>query len=245
MVQDYYNQIVKISKGIHNSAQIDSEKEQLLKDYPHIFVLGCVMDSQIKYERAWKIPLIIAKELSGKGFDLFLNKSEQWYINFFEQKKLHRFNESMAKAFYAALQRIHEKYNDNAALIWNDKPTSAELVCRFLEFDRVGIKIATMAANILSRDYKVPLKDYYAIEISPDIHVKRAMYRLGLLSQQKVAKFSSIDSNKVIYRAKSMNPEFPGIMDLAFWKIGEEKICTNTACNDEKCPFGKICKKQM
>ena len=91
MVQDYYNQIVKISKGIHNSAQIDSEKEQLLKDYPHIFVLGCVMDSQIKYERAWKIPLIIAKELSGKGFDLFLNKSEQWYINFFEQKKLHRY----------------------------------------------------------------------------------------------------------------------------------------------------------
>lgn len=236
-----YSKLIKICKEIYDSVQASEEDKIMLNKYPHIFVLSCVMDSQIDSEKAWAIPRLVASQIGGFEFKKFYSKDKLFYINLFKTKKYHRFNEIMGAAFYEALEIIANKYKGNAANIWNDNPSSAELICRFLEFDRVGVKIATMAANLLSRDHKIKLKDYYAIDISPDIHVKRTMYRLGLLKERKLTNFDEINPTEVIYKAKSINPTFPGLLDHAFWKIGFDKICTNRICNKEKCPFKDIC----
>ena len=67
--------------------------------YPHLFVLACVMDRQIKAERAWKLPYVIADEIGSREIGAFAAKDEQYYINLFETKKLHRYNTLMAKYF--------------------------------------------------------------------------------------------------------------------------------------------------
>ena len=59
-------------------------------------------------------------------------------------ERLHRFNEIMGKNFYLATRKIHNDYQDDASNIWKGNPRSATIVRRFLEFDRVGIKIATI-----------------------------------------------------------------------------------------------------
>lgn len=236
-----YAKLIKICKEIYDKVEASDDDKLMLNKYPHIFVLSCVMDSQIDSEKAGAIPILIATQVGGFEFKKFHIKDKAYYINLFKNKKYHRFNDIMGEAFYDAIELIANKYKGDASNIWNDNPSSAELVCRFLEFNRVGIKIATMAANILSRDYKVKLKDYYAIDISPDIHVKRTMYRLGLLNERKITNYDEISPSEVIYKAKSINPTFPGLLDYAFWKIGFDKICTNNKCNKEKCPFKEIC----
>ena len=60
-----------------------------------------------------------------------------------------------------------------------------------------------MATNILSRDFKVKLSDYYSIDISLYEHVKRMIL---------IKDINNID--KIVYKSRSINPKFPGLLDL-------------------------------
>ena len=219
----------KFTKEIH----ID-EKLNDLENHPHHFVLACVMDRQIKAERAWKIPYIICERINDHSFNGLQKLSQDDILRIFRKNSLHRFNETMAKCFYNAVQRIHDDYNDDASLIWKDNLHSATIVRRFLQFDGIGIKIATMATNILAREFKIPMKDKICIDISPDVQVKRVFTRLGLISK-------NASNDELIYCARELNPNYPGIFDLSAWEIGRESCRpTNPQCNtcilNEKCP---------
>jgi hypothetical protein len=63
-----------------------------LKDFPHAFVLACVMDRQIKAERAWLIPYEISKEIKSFEFSRLLRVDQEEMIEIFKRKSLHRFN---------------------------------------------------------------------------------------------------------------------------------------------------------
>lgn len=216
----------------------DNKADDLLNDlenYPHGFVLACVMDRQIKAEQAWLIPYKVSEEVGGFAFSRFLSLNLDRIKGIFKRKSLHRFNDTMAENFYLALQRIHEKYNDDAANIWSDKPKSAAVVRRFLQFRGVGMKIASMAANALARDFKIPMADRLCIDISPDVQVRRVFTRLGLISENAT-------NDEIIYCARELNPEYPGIFDFSVWEIGRE-LCrpTNPSCG--KCYLKSYCPK--
>lgn len=218
----------------------DVEKNNLVSDlekYPHAFVLACAMDRQITAERAWSIPYQIKTILGTFEIeDLYKIKLDE-YKKIFNENKLHRFNEPMAEVFYNAVHKIVDEYNSDASNIWNGNPSSATVVSRFLDFDGMGIKISTMATNILSRDFKVSLSDYYSIDVSPDVHVKRVFKRMGLIKKKDV---QNID--KIIYKARSINPEFPGLIDLTCWKLGKD-VCRPTNPKCDVCLFKNECPK--
>lgn len=184
-----------------------------LQNYPHAYVLACCMDRQTKAERAWMIPFKIKDLIGSFDMDILAGKSSQDYKELFTKNNLHRFNETMADVFYKAVQRIHTVYHDDASNIWSGSPSSATVVYRFLQFNGVGVKIATMAANILARKFRIPFSDFYSIDVSPDVHVKRVFYRLGLVDK-------NADNDKIIYKARELCPEFPGIIDYSLWEIG-------------------------
>jgi endonuclease III len=214
-------------------------RDKLLNDLtktPHAFVLACLMDKQIKAERAWAIPCIIMEQY-GISIHSLNTVNEGEYITFFNQYSLHRFNNEMAKVFKNAVQRIVDYYGGDASLIWKDKPSSAKVVYDLLQFRGVGVKIATMTANILARRFKVEFSDYYSIDVSPDIHIRRVMWRMGLIED-----VSNI--NAIIYRARQLNPEFPGIIDFSAWEIGRN-YCkpNNPRCSD--CIVNTECIKRL
>ena len=207
-----------------------------LEEYPHAFVLGCVMDRRIQAERAWAIPYKVCKALKGKfDIDTLAAQTEDYYKKLFEHEGYHIIGETAPKAFYRAVQKIKNDYEGDASRIWADNPSSSLVVYRFLEFYGVGPKIATMAANILVRDFKIPMKDHYSIDISPDTHVKRVMKRLGFISK--------VDADLVIYKAREINPEFPGMFDLACFEIGRRFCHSRKSPNCDDCCMNDLCKK--
>jgi len=195
----------------------DPDADRLLNDLrrtPHAFVIGCVMDRQVRAETAWFVPYRLSQRLGGFEFERLASLSRDELVRFMTKPEpLHRFGTVMGENLHAAIAMIREVYNGDAARIWKNKPSSAEVVYRFLQFKGVGPKIATMATNIIARDLKIPFSDYYSIDISADTHVQRVFRRLGLIPEK-----ASLE--ELIYRARSLSPEFPGLLDLPVWEIG-------------------------
>jgi len=239
------NLLLEIAKDrlAHPTSQLvhlidDEDANNLLNDlrtFPHAFVLACLMDRQITAERAWAIPYAIKKELNTFTIAGLSEIGEVELKRVFSANRLHRFNDKMASIFFNAVLRIKGCYEGNAADIWRNNPSSSTVVYRFLEFEGSGIKISTMAANILARQFRVPFSDYYSIDVSPDVHVIRVMKRMG---------FVPADANieMVIYKAREINPEFPGIIDFSCWEIGRE-WCRPQNPNCSECKVGAECKR--
>lgn len=206
-----------------------------LEHFPHAYVLACLMDRQIKAERAWTIPWAVKEALGSFDIEVLGKQPLEYYQKLFTTQALHRFCTSMAKTFHATIHKILDDFSGDASRIWSGNPSSAAVVYRLLQFDGCGIKIATMAVNILARQFKIPFSDYYSIDISPDVHVFRVMKRTGLVS-------STADRESIIYKARELNPEFPGIIDFSCWEIGRN-YCRpqNPKCGD--CPIELECKK--
>ena len=151
----------------------------------------------------------------------------------FRPEPLHRFPEDMSQIFFSAVKRIAEVHQGDASAIWSNSPSSATVVYRFLEFDGAGPKIASMAANILARDFKVAFVDYFSIDVSPDVHVGRVFGRLGLTPREAKPE-------QLIYRARSLYPVFPGLIDFPVWEIGRT-WCKPSRPDCESCDMNDVC----
>lgn len=206
-----------------------------LERYPHAYVLACVMDRQIKAEKAWAIPYQISEKLGTFSMEALAQLSRKDVKRLMSRPKpLHRFSDVMSGSFYSAVQRIANQYSRDASRIWSGKPSSAEVVYRFLEFDGIGPKIATMAVNILARSFKIPFADFFSVDVSVDRQVRRVFSRLGLCEDRATVE-------QIVYKARVLNPTFPGILDSPSWELGRSFCQANkpecTACYmNDLCP---------
>ncbi len=193
------------------------DADALLNDldhYPHAFVFACLMNRQWKAEKCWSAPFRFQERLGSFEFDALAALSREEVVSLFvRHPPLHRMKEKMAEIFYLAVHKVKEQYSGDASRIWRGEPGSATIVRRFLEFKGAGPKIATVAANFLVRDFKVPVRDKYSIDLSVDVQVCRTFERLGLVRQ-------GASKDELIYVARELNPAYPGVFDLPAWEIG-------------------------
>lgn len=165
-------------------------------------------------KQAWLVHLRLRQRFGTLDVAGLAEKSEaDWKRAVRVPPAIHRRPDLMAEVLRLGVQRLHASYDGDAARIWTGSPPSATVVRRFLEFHAVGLKIASMAANVLVRQFKVPLRDYHFVDISVDRQVRRVMTRLGFVPD-------GASDAVLIYAAREADPEFPGIFDLALWKIG-------------------------
>ena len=183
--------------------------------HPTAFVFACIFDQWIKWQVAWSGPIDLEKRLGHLDPSRIASMTQMELEAFLRQppKVLHRIPGKIAKWLIGTCKVISEKYRGKPENIWNDCPTTIELQERFSELPGFGKKKASMATNILVRDYQIPITGTKAgIDISYDVHVRRVFMRLQLVKHDT--------EDEIIETARSLNPEYPGLLDLPTWRVG-------------------------
>jgi uncharacterized HhH-GPD family protein len=211
------------------------EADDLIWNNPLAYLFAVILDQSMPAERVWATPFILKSRLGHLDVNE-IAKLEDSDIKrvFTQQPKLHRFPNVMALRIKKASQLLLDKYNGNAENIWNDCPRSDDLQRRFEEFDGIGQKKASMATNILVRDFGKEVKDRKGIDVSYDIHVRRVFVRSGLSEKD--------DRDTIIQVARKLCPEYPGILDNPCWEIGRT-YCHPNSPNCAECPISPSCLK--
>jgi len=217
----------------------DWEEDKDPNEYPLEFVLRVIFDEHIRWELAWAAP----DELRNRLGHLDVNKIAQ--IDESELKKimstpkaLHPYVNKMPRQIIRACKFIVDRYNGDARQIWKGSLYAKDIENRFDEIPQIGQKKASMAVNMLVRDYGIPIldKERQGIDVSYDIHVRRVFIRTGLVDNDSL--------DEVIKAAQVLNPQYPGALDYPAWVIGQ-KWCkkTNPLCSD--CILASVCPKLL
>lgn len=123
---------------------VDNEEQNSfindIENVPHAYVLACLMDRQIKAERAWSIPYKIKEIVGDFSINSLSNISLDEYKLMFKENSFHRFNDVMADVFLSGVNEIKEKYDGDVSRIWANNPSSAKVVYDFLQFKGSGKK---------------------------------------------------------------------------------------------------------
>ncbi len=218
----------------------DSGINQVMNDldhHAHLFVLGMQMDRGIDAETAWSIPYRVSEELGLNGFD-FKHLSEpsiEDLVKVFITNQLHRYPAKMARIFHNSLNHIEKFYGGSANQIWADRPSSAALIKRFLQFDGMGLRLATRAANKLYRDFKVDLSDASSLDITPEYYIRRVFMRAGFIGR-------NASDEELIYCARELHLRYPAIFDKPCEEIADT-VCRQEDPECEKCPLEASCMK--
>lgn len=158
---------------------------------------------------------------------------KDWENAFMKPTSLHRFHYASARNLLAALKRINQEYGGDASRIWGETPSSATVVKRFLEFEGIGHKTATMAVNILARYFKIPMSDCFSIEVTVEAAMQRVLSRMGLVDSVK-PKFIQLTMREIY-------PKYPGIFDPVLWEIGKFH-CFPVKPDCPECPVRDLCR---
>ena len=222
----------------------DAEKNARLCDIEseaHLFLIACLMDRQITAEKAWNIPFALEQRIGRFTMQSLSEMGEADIIQAMKEPALlHRLWKVQSIYLMKMSHQVVAKYGGMANKIWSGCPKSAEIVWRFLEFEGIGPKIATMATNILVRDLKVKVSDKSSIDVSVDTHVGRLFTRLGLSESR--------DRDAIVYRARDLCPDYPGVLDLPLWVIGREYCHAGrppSCLKNNDCPLYEYCPKKI
>ncbi len=207
-----------------------------LNDYPHFFVLAIVMDRQIKAEKAWKIPYFISKAIGKTDFKSFAGITPEKIEEIFEENHLHPYNRVMAGYFYKAVQKIKYEYRNDASYIWRDNYSCDIVLQRFLEFEGVCTSSATLAVDILVKEFRIPMINKSCVDIAPDAAIRRVFTRIGFIEKNSTKR-------EIIDCARELNPDFPGIFDLPVQEISQE-WCRSNNPDCANCYLSLYCKKK-
>jgi uncharacterized HhH-GPD family protein len=121
------------------------EANALIAADPMALLVGFELDQRVTVMKAFLGPLALKERLG--SIDAATLASADLEPVFFEKPVIHRYPRSMAKRVHELAVHVRDHYDGDAARIWTDASTSADLRANLAALPGFGeIKIASMAA---------------------------------------------------------------------------------------------------
>lgn len=136
----------------------EPEADQLLATDPLALLVGMLLDQQIPMERAFVAPFWLTQRLGTTRLDaaaIATHDPDALGQIFATPPALHRFPGSMAARTQQLCQKIAERYAGDAAAVWRDAGTGAELVKRLGDLPGFGKQKALIFAALLAKQFGV------------------------------------------------------------------------------------------
>lgn len=223
---------------------------QFTERSPNAFLFGAIFDRMITANQAWQSPYRLAKRLGHLDVRKLAKMSpavlERFIARSGDEKALHRFPPTMARALVSASKKLVAEYGGDAAQIWAPGTPAGVVVARLQEFDGISHKIANMTARLLVTYYGAHLTGWEEIDVAVDRHVARVFLRTGLVggTAGETRYAAAALKTEIVEAAKRLSPSFPGALDEAAFVVGRGWCNSGRAwCEDgrQPCPLLAAC----
>src|SRR5271165_764001 len=139
------------------SLPVEDEANELLSRNPLALLVAMLLDQQVPLEKAFSSPYELVQRLGHEPTAAELaefNPAELAAI-FSERPALHRFPKAMAARTQDLARVIVDRYDGDAAQVWNGVDSGAELVARLAELPGFGDYKAQIFAALLGKQLGV------------------------------------------------------------------------------------------
>jgi uncharacterized HhH-GPD family protein len=136
----------------------DPDADALLADDPLALLIGMLLDQQVPMEWAFGAPLRLAQRLGTLRLDAarIAGSDPRELVEIFSTPpSLHRFPAAMAERTQKLCRQLVDEYDGDAAAVWRDAATGAELAKRLGKLPGFGRQKAQIFTALLGKQFGV------------------------------------------------------------------------------------------
>jgi uncharacterized HhH-GPD family protein len=139
------------------SLPIDDQANELLSRSPFALLLAMMLDQQVPLEKAFSSPYELAQRLGHEptAAEIADFDPEALAAIFAERPALHRFPKAMAGRAQELARVLVDEYDGDAAKVWSDAATGAELSARLGKLPGFGGYKAQITTALLGKQFGV------------------------------------------------------------------------------------------
>ena len=212
------------------------EAVQLIHDNSFAFISACCLDRGTKAEIIWTIPYWISQQVDHYDPLRFRTmKLDQIAVLFERLPQKPQYNNTTPRTFQDICRIVVDDFEGNSENIWKNR-RAMDVKRTLLSVFGVGSGIANMSLVLIEGLYNLKFsdRDYESMDIKPDVHTMRVLYRLGVSP--------AINETEAIVAARKLSPAYPGLIDGPLWSIGRNWCHpTNPECTS--CPLNTCCER--
>jgi len=212
------------------------EAVQLIHDNSFAFISACCLDRGTKAEIIWTIPYWLYQQAGHYDpFRFYALSLDQIASIFDKLPQKPRYSNAAPRTFQDICRIVVEEFEGNAENIWKNR-RAMDVKRTLLSVFGVGSGIANMSLVLIEGLYHLTFsdRDYANMDIKPDVHTMRVLYRLGVSP--------AINETEAIIAARQLSPAYPGAVDGPLWSIGRNWCHpTNPGC--PSCPLNTCCER--